>query len=104
MREKLSKPRMKWLDRTVLGIGLASLLPESVRGTGFGVLATVNGLGDFVSSAVVGSLWAISPVWAMLFVIATSLAGSVIILNTRVGHTMGKELLPVKEVMPMDKA
>jgi MFS family permease len=71
------------VQETLENTTAATLLPESVRGTGFGVLATVNGLGDFISSAAVGFLWVISPVWAMLFVIVTSLAGSAIILNTR---------------------
>ena len=37
------------------------LLPREVRGTGLGVLAAVNGAGDFVSSAIVGTLWAAFP-------------------------------------------
>jgi MFS family permease len=61
----------------------ATLLPASVRGVGFGVLATVNGLGDFISSALVGFLWVISPAWAMLFVIAVSLTGAAIIAGTK---------------------
>jgi MFS family permease len=36
----------------------AELLPPEIHATGFGVLATVNGIGDFVSSIVVGFLWA----------------------------------------------
>lgn len=63
----------------------ATLLPETVRGVGFGVLATVNGLGDFVSSATVGALWVVSPVWAMLFVIVTSLSGAALIAGARPG-------------------
>lgn len=35
----------------------AELLPKESRGTGFGVLAAVNGAGDFVSSILVGWLW-----------------------------------------------
>jgi MFS family permease len=35
----------------------AELLPEETRGSGFGVLAAVNGIGDLVSSVVVGVLW-----------------------------------------------
>ena len=35
----------------------ADLLPPDVRGTGYGVLNTVDGIGDFVSSFIVGSLW-----------------------------------------------
>jgi MFS family permease len=46
------------LERTVA----ADLLPENLRGTGYGTLATVNGIGDFASSSVVGLLWtAVSP-------------------------------------------
>jgi MFS family permease len=41
----------------------ADLIPdESIRGTAFGVLGTVNGIGDLISSALVGLLWwGISP-------------------------------------------
>ncbi|HIQ21992.1 MAG TPA: MFS transporter, partial [Planctomycetes bacterium] len=35
----------------------ADLVPEAGRSFGFGVLATVNGLGDLAASAVVGLLW-----------------------------------------------
>ncbi len=35
----------------------AELLPEPLRGTGFGALAAVNGVGDLVASALVGWLW-----------------------------------------------
>jgi len=35
----------------------AELMPANLRGSGFGVLATVNGIGDLVSSVVVGALW-----------------------------------------------
>ena len=61
----------------------ATLLPEATRGIGFGVLATVNGIGDLVSSALVGILWVASPVAAMSFVIATSIVGAAIIAMTR---------------------
>jgi len=46
------------MERTVA----ADLLPENLRGTGYGTLAAVNGIGDFASSSAVGLLWtAISP-------------------------------------------
>jgi MFS family permease len=38
----------------------SELLPAATRGTGFGALAAVNGIGDFVSSAGAGALWQIS--------------------------------------------
>ncbi len=37
----------------------ADLLPERLRGTGYGLLSTVNGIGDLISSVVVGLLWAV---------------------------------------------
>lgn len=57
----------------------AEVLPANVRGTGFGLLATVNGIGDLLSSIIVGLLWAISPIAAMVFVIVTSITGSILI-------------------------
>ena len=68
---------------TVESTTAATLLPGEIRGIGFGVLATVNAIGDFVSSAAVGFLWVLSPTWAMSFVIATSLAGAAVIAGTR---------------------
>jgi MFS family permease len=57
----------------------ATMLPAETRGSGFGLLATVNGVGDFVSSALVGLLWTISPPAAMLFVMVMSVGGAAII-------------------------
>lgn len=37
----------------------ADLLPANLRGTGYGVLQTIDGIGDFVSSFTVGFLWSI---------------------------------------------
>ena len=61
----------------------ATVLPAKVRGAGFGVLATVNGIGDFISSVSVGALWVLSPLAAMSLVILTSLVGSFIIYQTK---------------------
>jgi MFS family permease len=67
---------------TVESTAAATLLPGDVRGTGFGLLATVNGLGDLMSSIVVGVLWAsISPAAAMGFVIVTALVGAGVIAS-----------------------
>jgi len=35
----------------------AELVGEEHHGMAFGVLATVNGIGDFLSSSIVGALW-----------------------------------------------
>lgn len=37
----------------------AEMLPSAMRGSGFGLLALVNGLGDFFSSVMIGWLWAV---------------------------------------------
>jgi MFS family permease len=68
---------------TVESSTAATLLPAQVRGTGFGVLATVMGLGDFLSSATVGVLWTVAPPLAMLFVITTSMTGAALIASQR---------------------
>jgi MFS family permease len=60
----------------------ATVLPPSVRGVGFGVLASVNGLGDLVSSSLVGGLWVVSPIAAMSLVIVASLSGAAVIAHT----------------------
>jgi len=62
------------------GIGLAEtaesalvarLLPDRLRGSGFGLLGGVQSLGDFASSAVVGVLWtAVSPTAGFVYAAA----------------------------------
>jgi MFS family permease len=49
------------------------LLPSDRRGTGMGLLAATNGIGDFVSSALVGTLWAVFPAPAVGFLSAAAL-------------------------------
>lgn len=62
----------------------AELLPAEIRGTGFGVLATVNGIGDFVSSVVVGALWtSVAPAAGFLYGAIFSLAGAALIYRWR---------------------
>jgi len=58
------------------------LLPQRTRGTGLGLLAAVNGVGDMVSSAMVGLLWAAfpsSPAIGFLAAAGLQLAGAVVI-------------------------
>jgi MFS family permease len=50
---------------------VARLLPDELRGSGFGLLGAVQSLGDFVSSAAVGLVWtAVSP--SAAFVLAAA--------------------------------
>jgi MFS family permease len=62
----------------------AELLPAAVRGSGFGVLATANGIGDLVSSVVVGALWSsVSPAAGFLYAGIFSALGAVLIYSSR---------------------
>jgi MFS family permease len=70
----------------------AELLPGSVRGTGFGVLATANGIGDFVSSVIVGALWSlVNPVAGFLYAGTFALLGAVLVYSSR-GSSRGGAL------------
>ena len=58
----------------------AELLPVATRGSGFGVLATVNGIGDLVSSVAVGALWsAVNPAAGFAYAGILTLAGALLI-------------------------
>jgi MFS family permease len=60
----------------------AELVGQEHHGTAFGVLATVNGLGDFLSSTVVGALWAAFGVTvAFSYSAALFLLGAVLVLR-----------------------
>lgn len=47
------------MEETLEDSLVAELLPNAVRGMGFGTMALVNGVGDFISSLTVGWLWAV---------------------------------------------
>jgi sugar phosphate permease len=56
------------------------LLPAANRGSGFGVLATVNGVGDLISSVAVGVLWSnVSPNAGFIYAGAFTLLGAILI-------------------------
>ncbi len=63
------------------GTFATQLLPAARRGTGFGVLASVNGIGDFISSAGVGLLWQVfGPLVAFGASAAVCAAGTLLLL------------------------
>jgi MFS family permease len=54
-----------------------SILKDESRNTGFGLLGTVNGIGDLVSSAVVGILWTVlAPFYGFSFAAIVSVVGA----------------------------
>jgi MFS family permease len=60
----------------------AELVGEEHHGTAFGVLATVNGIGDFISSAAVGTIWsAFGTTWAFGYSAVLFCLGAAIILR-----------------------
>ena len=62
----------------------SELLPAQIRGSGFGVLAAVNGVGDLVSSIVVGALWsAVGTTSGFVYAGVFALVGSLLIYRWR---------------------
>jgi MFS family permease len=62
----------------------ADLVAAELRGTAYGLLGTVNGVGDLAASALVGSLWtAVSPVAAFGAAGALMAGGAVLVAKTR---------------------
>ena len=68
------------MERALAG----DLLPSHLRGTGYGVLSMVNGIGDFISSFVVGLLWAkVSPSIGLIYACSLTLLGCVVLFLVR---------------------
>lgn len=62
----------------------AELLPETMRGTGFGTMAVVNGVGDLISSVCVGWLWAaFGPAVGFGFALVLMSAGAALVWTMR---------------------
>ena len=62
----------------------AGYVPPAVRGISYGVLGTVNGVGDFISSAAVGLLWSIvSPICGFGLAAAVMAIGTVAMARLR---------------------
>jgi MFS family permease len=56
----------------------ADIAPIAVRSIGFGVLASVNGIADLISSTIVGALWtAFSPTVAFSYAVIVTAAGAI---------------------------
>jgi len=63
----------------------ATLLDPARRGAGMGLLAATNGVGDMVSSALVGTLWAMAPhtAWGFASAATLQLLGAVRIATSK---------------------
>ncbi len=85
-----------WFIAAGIGIGcvetsehaaVAGFAPPAIRSSAFGLLATVQSLGNFIASALVGLLWtAFSPEAGFLFVTACMVVSLGAILATRSGR------------------
>jgi MFS family permease len=70
---------------TLEGAFTADLIPDpSLRGSAFGVMGTVNGIGDLVSSVAVGLLWSISPALGFAYAALLMTSGAALLRLTRV--------------------
>ena len=69
------------LVETAEGSHAAELLPEAIRGRGFGLIGLVDGVGDLVSSVTVGLLWTFAaPAWGFGYAAAFSGLGALVLL------------------------
>jgi len=69
---------------TLEGALTADLVAAELRGTAYGVLATVNGVGDFVASVSVGVLWtAFSPLFGFAYGALLMGLGALVIYRVR---------------------
>ena len=74
------------LEETLEDSLCATLVDESQHGLAFGTLATVNGIGDLVSSVVVGALWtAYGTQTAFAYCAALFLVGGLLVLHLAAG-------------------
>jgi MFS family permease len=72
------------LEETLEDSFCAELVQKEHHGMAFGVLATVNGIGDFLSSMIVGVLWsAVGTSVAFGYSLTLSLAGAFLVLTIR---------------------
>jgi len=72
-----------WED-TVEGIAVRDYVDKNLAGTAYGILGAVNGMGDFVSSLLVGFLWTmIGPAWGFGYAVLAGLLGMTLMFCTK---------------------
>ena len=73
------------IQDTLEDAATADLTPAEHRGLGFGLLGAVNGMGDLVSSLVVGALWTLNPTLGFGFAALMMALGATLVLTGRRG-------------------
>jgi MFS family permease/HEAT repeat protein len=72
------------IEDALEGAIAADLLPAETRGLGYGVLGSVNGVGDLISSLTVGFLWThVSVNAGLLYAVVLSVIGAGLIVRVR---------------------
>jgi MFS family permease len=67
-----------WED-TMERVAVRGYVDDSIAGTAFGLLGTINGIGDFASSIIVGVLWTtVGPKWGFAYAVIMGLAGTIL--------------------------
>jgi hypothetical protein len=64
----------------------SELLAPEIKGTGMGLLASINGVADMISSALVGALWALfpnRPVYGFFLAASLQLGGAVRLIRLK---------------------
>lgn len=62
------------VQESTIRAGVASLTPENLRGTAFGLFDTVFGASWFVGSVMLGALYALAPIWLVVVAVVLQLA------------------------------
>jgi MFS family permease len=62
---------------------VADFADAGLRGTAYGVLGTVNGVGDLVSSVVVGALWTLHPLWGFGYAAVMMAVGAIVVMRVK---------------------
>jgi MFS family permease len=71
-------------EEALEGTFTADLVGPEIRGTAYGLLGAVNGIGDLAASIVVGGLWTlVSPAAAFAYAALAMLAGAVLVFRLR---------------------
>ncbi|MEW5951070.1 MAG: MFS transporter [Elusimicrobiota bacterium] len=72
-----------WED-TMEGVAVRDYVDNSVAGTAYGLLGTANGVGDFVSSFMVGTLWtAFNPELGFSYAIIIGIIGTILMAKLK---------------------